>query len=138
MMENKNWKIFILCFIVVLLMIFLVFLTVELFNNEFANVNTNESINVDTSVDVKNVIEYMKDNNITIYGSTKCSYCQKQLKEFQPYQEEAIEEGVFIFCDLNQDIGCIGLKSVPSWKKDGKIVHEGYLPLEEIGGNYSW
>ena len=126
-MENKNWVIFMLCFLVVSLIV-VFFMGVRLVNNQYINESTNGDINVD----VKNMIEYMKDNNLIIYGSSMCSHCQKQLKEFQPYQEEAIEEGVFIFCDLTQDIGCLGLDVVPTWKQEGKIVHTGYLPLEEI------
>ena len=78
------------------------------------------------------MITYMKDNNIIIYGSSTCSYCKKQLKEFEPYQEEVIDEGLYVFCDLTQDMGCIGVESVPAWKKDGEIVHVGYLQLDEI------
>ena len=82
--------------------------------------------------DNKDMIIYMVENNITIYGSSTCSYCKKQLNEFEPYQDEAINEGVFVFCDVTQDIGCIDVTSVPAWKKDNKIVHVGYLPLEEL------
>lgn len=94
-------------------------------------VNSN-GINNSSTISEEGIIKYMKENNITIYGSSKCSYCQKQLKEFKPYETEAITERVFVFCDLTQDTGCIGVTSVPAWKMNDKIVHVGYLHLDEI------
>ncbi len=81
---------------------------------------------------VEEVMDYMKENNIVIYGLSTCGWCEKLLKEFKPYQEKVIEEGLFIHCDLTQDMGCIGVESIPAWKKDGNIIRLGYLPLEEI------
>ena len=121
-MENKNfWWTMGCVFILLILLIILVLVN---------SMDTKDSSSATS--DVKNATEYMKENKLVIYGSTKCSYCQKQLKEFEPNQVEAIEQGVFIFCDQSQDIGCIGLNVVPTWKQDGKIVYEGYLPLKEI------
>lgn len=96
-------------------------------------VNPNGIANSSSSdLDGEDMISYMMENNIIIYGSTQCPYCKAQLKEFEPYQEKAIDEGVYVFCDLVQDIECIGVTSVPAWKMNGKIVYVGYLPLDEI------
>jgi len=106
--------------------ILIIFLLILIIVNPKGISNSLETIPEDS------VINYMKDNNITIYGGSKCSYCQKQLKEFKPYETEALEERVFVFCDLTQDTGCIGVEGVPAWKINNEIVHVGYLPLNEI------
>ena len=95
--------------------------------------NPNDTLNSSSdNLSSEDMITYMKDNNIIIYGSSTCSYCKKQLEEFEPYHEEVVDEGLYVFCDLTQDMGCISVESIPAWKKDGKVVYVGYLRLDEI------
>ena len=96
-------------------------------------VNPNDTLNSSSNnVSSEDTITYMKDNNIIIYGSSTCPYCKKQLEEFAEFQSDVLDEGLYIYCDLTQDMGCLDVESVPAWKKEGEIVHLGYLPLEEI------
>ncbi len=105
-----------------------IFLLILIIVNPNGLANSSSSDNVSS----EDIMTYMKDNNIIIYGVSTCSGCKKQLEEFKPYQTDVIDEGLFVICDLTQDMGCIGVESVPAWKKDGKMVHVGYLRLDEI------
>ncbi len=111
-----------------LISILIIFLLVLIIVNPNGIANSSSSDNVSS----EDIITHMQDNNIIIYGYSTCSYCKKQLEEFAEYQSNVLDEGLFVICDLTQDIGCIGVESVPAWKKDGKIVHVGYLQLDEI------
>ena len=111
-----------------LISVLIIFLLILIIVNPNGIVNSSSSDNIDG----EDIITYMKDNNIIIYSSSTCPYCKKQLEEFTEYQSKVIEEGLYIYCDLTQDMGCIGVESVPTWKKDRKIVYVGYLPLDEI------
>ena len=108
--------------------VLIIFLLVLIIVNPNGIANSSSSNNVSS----EDIMTYMKENNIVIYGLSTCSWCEKQLEEFKPYQIELADEGLFVLCDLTQDMGCIDVQSVPAWKKDGKIVHVGYLQLDEI------
>ena len=120
--KKKSFLNLILCLSFLVLIILILIIV-----NAKENSNSSEEISK-----VEDIMNYMKESNITIYGSSTCPACKKQLNEFEPYQEEAINEGVFVLCDITQDIGCIGVTSVPAWKINNEIVHVGYLPLEDI------
>ena len=111
-----------------LISVLVIFLLILIIVNPNGIANSSSSGNVSS----EDIMTYMKDNNIIIYGLSTCSWCEKQLEEFAEYQSDVLDEGLFIHCDLIQDTGCIGVESVPAWKKDGKIVHVGYLRLDEI------
>jgi len=110
-----------------ILLVFIILLLILIIVNPYG-IGSSSSSNLES----EEMINYMQDNNIIIYGSSKCSYCKKQLEEFEPYQTEIMDDGLYIYCDITSDMGCIGVESVPAWKKDGEIVHVGYLRLDEI------
>ena len=118
--EKKSFWDLILCLLFFALIIFILIL-----------INPNGIVNSSTTSE-EGIVKYLKDNNIAVYGDSKCPYCQKQLREFKPYETKAIEERVFVFCDLTLDMGCVGIEYVPTWRENGEIVYVGYLPLEEI------
>jgi len=120
--EKKSFWDLILC----LSFLVLIILILIIVNPKGLN-NSSEEISEEGDI-----INYIKENNIAVYGDSKCSACQKQLKEFKPFEVEAITERVFVFCDLTQDMGCIGIEYVPTWKKNGEIVFVGFLPLDDI------
>lgn len=77
-------------------------------------------------------IKILEDNNITIYGATSCSWCQKEYSEFGKYGQSVLDRGIFTFCDTNWTEGCEGVESIPAWKKNGIIVDIGYMSLEDL------
>jgi len=95
------------------------------------NTNLGKNYNLDNLV-IPQVIDYMKDNNITIYGLTTCPHCKRQYEEFGDFGGQLLLENLYIYCDKVEDEGCNDLKSVPSWKVNGELAHEGYVPMSKI------
>ena len=97
--------------------------------NKFYGCNLiDEECNVEDLMLVKR-IKYLEDNNIQIYGSSQCPYCNKEYEEFGKYGLSVKERGLFFFCDLTPVDGCKDVESVPAWKQNGTIIHVGYQPL---------
>ncbi len=78
-------------------------------------------------------IKYMEENNVVIYGSSRCGYCQKQLEEFNDFVDFLYEKELYVDCanSLNKE-KCADVQYTPTWKKNGKIIDSGYRPIEEI------
>jgi len=78
-------------------------------------------------------INFLEVQNIKIYGSTTCPVCKKQLEDFGEYGNYLINQGIFIYCDIEpMDIGCSDIQSVPTWKQNGVIFNIGYLDIEQV------
>ncbi|MFA5395270.1 MAG: hypothetical protein WC346_04550 [Methanogenium sp.] len=82
--------------------------------------------------DLVDIIKYLEENNIRIYGLTTCPHCKDEFSEFGKYGQSVLDRGIFTFCDINWTDGCNNLEAVPSWRKNGIVVDIGYMKLTEI------
>lgn len=70
----------------------------------------------------------LSENKVKMYGTTWCSYCQKQKQEFG----KAFKKIEFIDCDRERDI-CLreGIQGYPTWKINGE-PYSGLQTLETL------
>jgi len=76
------------------------------------------------------VIKYLQENDIKIYGTKRCIWCERQIEEFGQFKEY-VSENLFIDCDITPT-RCKNVESTPTWKQGDKVIHVGYKPLSEI------
>lgn len=69
----------------------------------------------------------LRTEGITLYGREGCPYCANQASEFG----DAFSEVDYVDCGKNPE-KCAGLKGVPAWMKNGKMIQSGYLSLSKI------
>lgn len=100
--------------------------------------------NMDSDVCDKNdfeiatTIKFMENEKLSIYGSSSCGYCTKQLNEFGNFQNYLKENGFYFDCKDKSNLKvCSDIKYTPTWKKNGEIITSGYIPLENIQESFS-
>ena len=93
--------------------------------------------------EIKNTINFMRANNIQIWGMDYCSWCRKQLEEFGDHQEELKEFEIYKNCeDIKNLERCQELFSqsigTPFFTMNGKYLTSGYRTLNEVREVYKY
>ena len=102
-------------------------------DNKYFGCNIENNNCNEVSFEIVMRIRLFEEMGVVIYGVSECSWCQKQLQEFGDYADYMKDKGLYVDCSIKKEINdCQDVKVTPTWKEDGKIVYEGYLPLEQI------
>lgn len=101
-----------------------------------SNLEKDQSIPLDW--EIANVMNYMENEKLQIFGMQTCGWCIKQKEEFGDLIEHTILKGLYIECSdsKNKEL-CSDVKYTPTWKKNGKIISTGYVPLDSIEEYFS-
>jgi len=76
------------------------------------------------------VLEWMEENNIKIYGTAACYWCEKQVEDLG--RDEVEKRNLFVECSVNQRWICPDITSTPAWKRADELIHTGYIPPGKI------
>jgi hypothetical protein len=85
---------------------------------------------VTENLKMKKTIDFLEENNITLYIKDTCKPCVKQKNEFGARIPDMIERGVVIDCTKLTKVKCYGI--MPKWTHDGNQIAGGYMQTEHL------
>lgn len=80
-------------------------------------------------LEVRKVINFMQNNDIEIWGTETCPWCQKQREEFGDLFDFVLKAELYHDCSERM-ANCIN--GVPAWTQNEARLIEGYLPIDKI------
>jgi len=70
----------------------------------------------------------MTENDMTMYGTDWCSFCQRQKQLFK----KSFDYVHYVNCDIGTTCEDVGVKSYPTWAKEGELFPSGVKSLAEL------
>mgnify|MGYP001365893255 CR=1 FL=1 len=91
---------------------------------------TNITGKVTENLEMKKTIDFLEENNITLYIKDTCKPCVKQKEEFGARIPKMIERGIVVDCTKLTEAKCYGI--MPKWTHDGDQIAGGYMATEHL------